>query len=118
MTEWGSENIEMSLRMWRCGGSMFVVPCSRVGHLFRKQRPYPFNGGAAVRNKKRLVAVWLDNHIDQVSKYDMQMKDMSDVGILDERLALKKRLSCKSMDWYITNIYPELNKTFPVVDAS
>lgn len=113
MTEWGSENIEMSLRMWRCGGSMYVVPCSRVGHLFRKTRPYPFSGAAASRNKKRLAAVWLDGHQKQVRKKDPSMKDMSDVGSLDERLALKKRLNCKSMDWYIDNIYPELHKIFP-----
>ena len=34
-------------------------------------------------------------------------------GNLTERYELRKRLNCKSMDWYINNVYPEL-KTQPL----
>lgn len=35
---WGIENIELSVRVWTCGGHIVALPCSHIGHYFRNER--------------------------------------------------------------------------------
>jgi len=46
-----------------CGGSLYIEPCSRVGHVFRQHRPYsaPNNEDTMARNSLRLANVWMDD---------------------------------------------------------
>lgn len=49
-----------------CGGSLEILPCSRVGHLYRTST-YSFDGNAdliKIRNNVRLVEVWMDEYKD------------------------------------------------------
>jgi polypeptide N-acetylgalactosaminyltransferase len=47
-----------------CGGTLEIVPCSHVGHIFRKRSPYKWRSGVNVlkRNSVRLSEVWLDEY--------------------------------------------------------
>lgn len=107
MTEWGGEHIEMSLRTWRCGGRIEIVPCSRIGHVFRSRNPYVVHPTQVVRNQKRAALVWLDEHLEDFYKEAPMARNM-EAGDVSARLELKKKLNCKSMGWYIKNVYPEL----------
>ena len=54
-------------QIWMCGGQVFIVTCSRVGHVFRKTSPYSWPGGVARiinHNTQRIVEVWMDEYKD------------------------------------------------------
>lgn len=55
------------LQVWLCGGSMEVLPCSRVAHIERKKKPYNSNiGFYTKRNALRVAEVWMDDYKSHV----------------------------------------------------
>ena len=85
-----------------CGGSMEILPCSRVGHISRARGAYPHFAD----NQKRLAEIWIDGQYREFFYfYNPEIKN-ADAGNITDRLALRKRLNCKSFGWYIENVFP------------
>ncbi|KAJ0022621.1 hypothetical protein NQD34_014755 [Periophthalmus magnuspinnatus] len=112
MDIWGGENLELSFRIWMCGGQLLIAPCSRVGHIFRKRRPYGSPGGTdtMAHNSLRLAHVWMDEYKDQYLSLRPDLIGRS-FGDVSERVALRRRLQCHSFKWYLQNVYPEMSSS-------
>ncbi len=59
-----------------CGGELEIIPCSRVGHIFRKRRPYgaPDGTDTMSKNAVRTALVWLDEYQDQFFNLRLEFK--------------------------------------------
>ncbi|XP_072009785.1 polypeptide N-acetylgalactosaminyltransferase 15 [Engystomops pustulosus] len=116
----GVENIELSIRVWLCGGSVEIVPCSRVGHLLQNQTYSTIQNKTLLRNKIRIAEVWLDSYKDifyhSIGK-ELVTKpiEMSDVTELKQ---LRQRLGCKAFTWFLSNVDPAMNTTHSVQPSS
>uniref|UniRef100_A0A8C0CCV6 Polypeptide N-acetylgalactosaminyltransferase n=1 Tax=Balaenoptera musculus TaxID=9771 RepID=A0A8C0CCV6_BALMU len=92
----GGRGILLSFRVWMCGGSLEIVPCSRGG------------------NTKRTAEVWMDEYKQYY--YEARPSAIGKAfGRVATRIEQRKKMNCKSFRWYLDNVYPEL--TVPVKEV-
>ncbi|RXN22897.1 putative polypeptide N-acetylgalactosaminyltransferase 8 [Labeo rohita] len=82
MEVYGGENVELGIRVWLCGGSIEVVPCSKIAHIERSHKPYmPDLSNVMKRNALRVAEVWMDEYKTYVNiAWGLPIKSLKNNG--------------------------------------
>lgn len=133
---WGGESLELSLKLWMCGGQIEIVPCSRIGHIFRKKHPYEFPLGNRFtylkysfifqimetiyfiviiisclcvdsRNTKRIAEGWLQDFKHFFYSLHPNARNI-EINSIHETQLLREQLQCHQFSWYLQNVFQEL----------
>ncbi|XP_058400559.1 polypeptide N-acetylgalactosaminyltransferase 10 isoform X2 [Diceros bicornis minor] len=113
---WGGEQYEISFKVWMCGGRMEDIPCSRVGHIYRKYVPYKVPAGVSLaRNLKRVAEVWMDEYAEHIYQRRPEYRHLS-AGDVAAQKKQRSSLNCKTFRWFMTKIAWDLPKFYPPVE--
>ncbi|XP_022099434.1 probable N-acetylgalactosaminyltransferase 7 [Acanthaster planci] len=114
---WGGENFEISFKIWMCGGQLKFVPCSRVGHIYRRGVPYKYpvvDGEVSIvdRNFMRVAEVWLDEYKEHFYTFKPRLRGKS-CGDISEQVAFRRKHCPKSFKWFMENVAFDSLELFP-----
>lgn len=113
MLQWGSEDFELSLRVWLFGYEVWVVPEVEVAHYFRQQNPYPVEWKHVSANvirtaflhlgEDRLARV-LHSLMQDIAHFPRALAFCADSDVLCRRAELKSR-RVHDDDWFFNHPY-------------
>lgn len=108
---WGGENIDLSLRIWRCGGEIVAAPWSYVGHMWRKddkkntKARYKVPGNAALLNRARALKAHAPDYFANKTVTFPPFSRWKSTGGSDLDVksiqSTMEELQCKDFDWYL-----------------
>lgn len=112
MQDWGGEEMELSFRIWLCGGTLECLPCSRVGHVFRSDKfwqgqVYPVSGEAITRNRRR-ATFWMDGYAGLAKLSMPPLSANQTIGSMQFYEEIRSRLQCKPFRWYLEHVNQDL----------
>lgn len=108
MVGWGSEDCELSLRLWRLGYQIWLSPEIEIGHKFRTSTPYEIDWAEVLHNRLRTAyAHFSPRRIDRIlaslrelPKFDLAHAAVMRSDIWDIRKWLDRH-AIRSDDWFL-----------------
>jgi polypeptide N-acetylgalactosaminyltransferase len=90
---------------------MLNMPCSRVGHVYRRNVPYTYDKPNAVLiNFKRVAEVWMGDFKEFLYQRRPEIRHQKHGNVVD-RLAIRDSNKCKDFKWYLMNVANDTIRT-------
>jgi hypothetical protein len=134
---WGQDNVELSLRVWMCGGEIIKQPCSRAAQRYKNVFADAHAGLAVTQRIVDLNVMSIaerymrstphgDDHKETVFQARFTGRIPYSVELSQNERYSKHMMhvnqlvseSCQSFDWFLQEIYPGLRQDrIPVMQA-
>ncbi|XP_017083080.1 putative polypeptide N-acetylgalactosaminyltransferase 13 [Drosophila eugracilis] len=125
---WGGESIELAIKLWLCGGQIEIVPCSRIGHIFRRRHAFDFPPQfdqelssaqeTYLHNSKIIAESWLDEYKNMFYALRPAARRIPLDHTYDEMQKLRRELQCHPFEWYLRHVSSELRMHFDELSAT
>ncbi|XP_002742193.1 N-acetylgalactosaminyltransferase 7-like [Saccoglossus kowalevskii] len=120
---WGGEQYEISFKIWMCGGILEFVPCSRVGHIYRRGGiPYSYpqsDDGISIVNKNylRVAEVWMDEYKEYFYRMKPELRGKP-YGDITEQVQFRQEHCPHDFKWFMDEVAYDITERFPLISKN